>query len=140
MIRIGRESQCLPYAGFFYQQLLISTFSSQIYNDYEMSECKVCEKKFISKKASQDHDRKLQLTLGPGKKVKYKCDYCKALHTYREQLFEHITNKPRICTIFEKKFPTQTSFENHNKLNLQKQTKNLKHTLEREPSLKFFLN
>ena len=56
------------------------TESSQIDNEYELFECKVCEKKFISKKASQDHDRKLHLTLGPGNNVSYKCDYCKTLH------------------------------------------------------------
>ena len=50
------------------------TESSQIDNDNELSECKVCEKKIISKIASQDHNRKWHLTLGQGNTFSYKCD------------------------------------------------------------------
>ena len=107
---------------------------NKVDNNAEVLECKVCEKKFWNEISSQNHDRNVHLTLGPGDNVIYKCDYCKSLQLTREQLFNHITNNHKRCTICAKVFSTSKSFEKHDKPNHHKAT--AKHTLEREPSLK----
>ena len=106
----------------------------KIENDTELLECKVCEQLFRNEITSKNHDRKVHVTLGPGDTVSYKCDYCKSLQLTREQLFNHIPNNHKRCTICAKVFSTSKSFEKHDKPNHHKAT--AKHTLEREPSLK----
>ena len=92
-------------------------------NENNESECKVCEKKFKSIIPSQDHDRKFHLTLGPGNKVSYKCDYYKALKKTREQLFE---------PIFCQSFPNIKLFWKSFK---KKTEPTSRHTIEKEPIL-----
>ena len=42
---------------------------NKVDNDNERLECKVCEKQFRNEITSQNHDKKLHLTLGPGNNV-----------------------------------------------------------------------
>ena len=55
-------------------------------------ECLICNKKFKSEITSQNHDKKLHMTPGPGKDRSYKCIYCSSNNLKRQELYDHILN------------------------------------------------
>ena len=103
-----------------------------------MEGCPLCGKIFKSEVTSQNHDKKLHMTPGPGKDRSYKCNYCSTNNLKRQELYNHILESHKKCTICDKVCPTQSSFESHMKaIHLKPSSK---HTLEREPSLKNYKN
>ena len=101
-------------------------------------ECPLCGKTFKSEVTSKNHDKKLHMTPGPGKDRSYKCNYCSTNNLKRQELYNHILESHKKCTICDKVCPTQSSFESHMKaIHLKPSSK---HTLEREPSLKNYKN
>ena len=95
--------------------------------DNAWQECLICNKKFKSEITSQNHDKKLHMTPGPGKDRSFKCDNCSETNLNRQELYNHILNKHKKCTICEKICPNQNSFENHMKV--IHHTSSSKHTL-----------
>ena len=98
----------------------------------------ICNTKFKSEITSQNLDKKPHRTPGPEKDRSFKCDNCSETYINMQELYNHILNKHKKCTMCEKICPTQNSFENHMKV--IHHTSSSKHTLEREPSLKNYKN
>ena len=74
----------------------------------------------------------------PGNDPSYECDYCSEINLKNPQLYNQIIIIHKKCTVCAKVCPTQNSFENHMKAIHNKFYS--KHTLEREPCLKFNKN
>ena len=74
----------------------------------------------------------------PGRDQSYKFDYCIEINFKKPEQYNHNKSTHKKCTVCAKVCPTQNSFENHMKAIHNKSS--LKHTLEREPSLKTYKN
>ena len=64
----------------------------------------------------------------------YKCDYCSSTFEEKSELSVHMTERHTTCTYCRKLFSTPKVLEIHIQAIHKKE--NMKHTIEREPSLK----
>ena len=98
--------------------------------------CIVCDKSFLSKHNLKVHDKRFHTK--PGSESTYNCDNCNFTCIEKGKLADHIPEKHEKCKVCTKVFQNRKSLDTHIEAVHKKPI--LKHSLEREPSLKNYKN
>ena len=112
---------------------VILTTKNKVDNEFN---CIICEKSFLSKHNLKVHDKRFHTK--QGSESEYKCDNCNFTCIEKVKLSAHILKEHEKCKVCTKVFQNSKSLDTHIEA-VHKKPK-LKHTLEREPSLKNYKN
>ena len=96
--------------------------------------CDICQKAFKSIDNLQTHDIKFHIKRTTNKGKVYKCDQCNFTSAGKIELHSHIKEQHKKCDICGRMFTNTKVLETHVKATHKKEL--IKHTIEREPSLK----
>lgn len=100
----------------------------------EEYECEICRKKFKSLNNMKKHDIKFHMKHGSNNENLYKCDQCNNMFKNKQEVPAHIIDHHLKCKTCARTFPNTKSLNVH--ITAIHSRGSLKHTIEREPSLK----